>query len=385
MSKVDKYSIEPFVKKILLERDFFKFHPYLRDGVDVFISKDVFVHFIYLSSRKRIVLQVIPELIQALTWLNGKASVQVLNERFLKIKPGDIEDNAFTLFVKYLIEKCIVVDKSDICGYIHSAKFEKQLNFFVDLLDSEEQAATLQKKINHLHVAIFGLGAVGSWILQLLIQLGVKNFTLFDYDCFDHADLARNAFYEIGAEGKNKALWIGGYIKHHYPDVAVESASLRLMADTCLENFISKENVIVNAADEPYIGYTSIKLSRYCIEKNLPLLVAGGFDAHLASLGELIVPGVTPCADCYAQFFKEALADWKPITHPIQDRASGFGGLCSLSVFSASTVVMKLIKYLAFGASVVEAGRGELLFQEYKLDTFTVERNVNCAFCSKPR
>jgi hypothetical protein len=81
--------------------------------------------------------------------------------------------------------------------------------------------------------------------------------------------------------------------------------------------------------------------------------------------------------------FQEALVDWKPITHPVQDRASGFGGLCSLSVFSASTIVMKLIKYLAFGSSVVEGGRGELLFQEYKLDTFTVDRNPNCTFCSK--
>ena len=384
MSKVDKYSIELLVKKILLERDLFKFHPYLRDGVDVFISKDTLVHFIYLSSRKRIVLQVIPELIQALTWFNGKTSVQTLNERFLNIKPKNIKNDAFILFVKYLVEKCILIDKSDASGsYIYSAKCEKQINFFVDLLDSEEQAAALQAKINHLHIAIFGVGGVGSWVLQLLVQLGVKNFTLFDHDNFDHADLARNAFYERNAEGKNKATWTGDHIKFHYPEVEVKSHPLKLTANTNLENFITKENIIVNAADEPYIGYTSIKLSRYCIEKNLPLLVAGGFDAHLGSLGELIIPGVTPCADCYAHFFQEALVDWKPITHPVQDRASGFGGLCSLSVFSASTIVTKLIKYLAFGSSVVEGGRGELLFQEYKLDTFTVDRNPNCTFCSK--
>jgi hypothetical protein len=55
-----------------------------------------------------------------------------------------------------------------------------------------------------------------------------------------------------------------------------------------LDEFLDGVALIVNAADEPYIGYTSIKLSRYAVKNSLPLFVAGGFDAHLASIGEMI-------------------------------------------------------------------------------------------------
>lgn len=82
-----------------------------------------------------------------------------------------------------------------------------------------------------------------------------------------------------------------------------------LTTETALNSLISDTDLVINTADEPYIGYSSVLLSRYCVPRRIPLLVAGGFNAHLGSLGELIIPGVTPCADCYADYFQETLKD----------------------------------------------------------------------------
>ena len=112
-----------------------------------------------------------------------------------------------------------------------------------------------------------------------------------------------------------------------------------------------------------------------------PLLVAGGFDAHLASLSEMIVPRQTPCSHCYAIHFEETLRGWKPISHPIVDRHRGFGGLPSLSAFAASAAVLKIVRLLSEKGGDVEQGRGELLFDQYSIDSFKVGRNPECPIC----
>jgi len=117
------------------------------------------------------------------------------------------------------------------------------------------------------------------------------------------------------------------------------------------------------------------------------VLAAGGFDAHLASLGELLIPHVTPCADCYATFFHESLKDWKPIPHPVKEREGWFGGLGSLSTFSASTAVLDILGYFMNpeDRKAAPGGRGEFLFHDYSLDTFVVERDKECQFCGEER
>jgi hypothetical protein len=164
--------------------------------------------------------------------------------------------------------------------------------------------------------------------------------------------------------------------------INIESFNISLNIDTNLNDYLYDVDFIINAADEPYIGYTSLKLSRYCVSTLKPLFIAGGFDAHLASIGELIIPNVTPCSDCYANYFQKALENWKPIVHPVENRSIAFGGINSMSVFSASTSSLTILKYFINEENINEiGGRGEFLFPNYNLDTFEVYRNAECRVC----
>mgnify|MGYP005850415929 CR=1 FL=1 len=360
---------------------------WLRDGVDVYISPDAVVHFVFLSTRKRLRLRVTPLLFECLEWLDGSASVLELNERYearassLGIKPS----SSFVDFIQYLYGKGIIVRKD----WMHNAfcpeqvkRYSRQLSFLLDIEESEAAATALFKRIMDCRVALIGVGAVGSWILRELVQIGFQRFIIVDPKKLKPADRTRNAIFDHRLIGEPKAMVAERFV--HGQALKPETRALQSPLDiyTNVEELIGEEvDLIINTADEPYIGATSIKLSRYCVAKGLPLLVAGGFDAHLASLSEMIVPGQTPCSDCYAKHFEETLRGWKPISHPIVDRRRGFGGLPSLSAFAASAAVLKILRLLSEKGGDVEQGRGEFLFDQYNIDSFKVGRNPECPTC----
>ena len=113
--------------------------------------------------------------------------------------------------------------------------------------------------------------------------------------------------------------------------------------------------------------------------------IAGGFDAHLSSTGELIIPYITPCVECYAAHFKIALKDWKPKKHPVQIRYLEIGGLASLSLFSTSYACIEILKYIA-GLVEIEQSykiRGEFLFHDMSLTYLNIKKNPLCPICGK--
>jgi molybdopterin-synthase adenylyltransferase len=322
-----------------------------------------------------------------LEWLDGSTSVSELEARFSSQAIGleAVHASSFRDFLQYLYGKGILVRKDwmyEAFSPQYVARFSRQLNFFLDIEESAVAASALLRRIMECKIALIGVGAVGSWILKELVQIGFQRFVLIDPKSLSPSDRARNALFDRSLIGKPKVAVADRYIQSQAIDPEVRALQLPLDIDTDVASLIGSDvDLIINTADEPYIGATSIKLSRYCIRKGLPLLVAGGFDAHLASLSEIIVPGQTPCSDCYAMHFEEALRGWKPVSHPVVDRRQGFGGLPSMSTFAASAAVLKIVQLYAEKGGDVEQGRGEFLFDKYGIDSFKVERNPDCPTC----
>ena len=360
--------------------------PYLRDGVDVYIREDFELHFVFLASRKRIIVRASSALIESLVWLDGTKSKADLFQQFADTYVDERVEN-FKAFLSYLAGLGIVAnpnwDTELGLGDSVLALQKRQLAFLLDVLGTPKRVAEVQLKFGSARITCFGTGAVGSWLLRLLIGMGFRNFNLIDHGKCDSSDISRHAFHgSTGwAEGTSKVKATAAAMREHFSDMSITTFDEPLTTTSDLAKLIPKStDLVINAADEPYIGYTSVLLSRHCVPRRLPLLVAGGFDAHLASLGEMIVPYETPCADCYADFFRDALADWIPISHPVAERSKGSGGLCGLSVFSASAAAMSIMRLFS-GFSFSESGRGELIFDHYALENFRVERREDCLIC----
>lgn len=364
-----------------------KYKPRLRDGVDIYLESENDVTFVYLASRKRIKFRCHPLLIKSLSWLTGELSVEELNCRLINLSCEDfLVNNGFSEFIKNLYKKGILISEHWIeeislpCFY--KKRLERQLNFLLDITDSSDEVARIQSKIYQAKIAIFGVGSVGSWLCRELVMMGFHNFLLVDYGIVSEFDISRHGFFEQKAIGFQKTEVAKQMILDIDQEACVQVLDHALTIDSDLETLLLGIDFIIDTADEPYIGYTGLKLSRYCVKHKKPLMIAGGFDAHLGSLGELIIPGDTPCADCYNTFFKESLKDWKPISHPVKDRRSSFGGLVSLSVLAASTSAMTILRYFINPTATFEGERGELLFDDYDLSVFPVPKNPTCSVCS---
>lgn len=362
--------------------------PFLRDGIDVYVRGEDEVHFVFLATRKRITTKVKPILVQALAWLDGKEDVAQLTERIARVH-GEEARGQLLAFLDYLEFKGIIIEPDWLTrsgldeGTL--ALQQRQLAFLLDVLGSPEKVAEIQRKIGRARLVCFGVGAVGSWVLRQLLGLGFKQFVLVDHDTTEAADVSRHAFFEVTHVNEDhfKVRTTAERMRAQFEGLEITAKTEPLTTGADLEAIIEPDtDLVINAADEPYIGYTSVLLSRYCVPRRIPLLVAGGFNAHLGSLSELIIPGVTPCADCYADYFQEVLKNWKPVEHPVAERQDAAGGLCSLSVFAAGSATMKVLRYFT-GEGDFSGGRGELMFADYQLDAFKVERRPDCPVCSR--
>jgi molybdopterin/thiamine biosynthesis adenylyltransferase len=364
--------------------------PELRDGVEVFLypqkGEACQVLFLFLSNRRRLRIDCKPAFALLLKEL---AKTQPLADS-LSYVGLELDDEAKG-FLSFLEEEGIITTadplKTDLLPDAYVEQYKRQIYFLIDVLKSPQRALEVQKNIHDAHITVLGLGAMGGGILQQLCMMGFRQFTLVDYADVEENDIARTP-YKIASEvGVAKTKAARALVEDFAFEPTVQLHDTTLRTQTELDQLLQGTSLIVNTADEPYIGYTNIKLSRYTLEKDIPMMAAGGFDAHVASLGELLVPHVTPCADCYATFFDESLKDWKPIPHPVKDREGWFGGLGSLSAFSASTAVLEILSYFleADEREAIVGGRGEFLFHDYSLDTFTVERDVSCQSCGEGR
>ena len=358
--------------------------PRLRDGVDVYIVDDERLVFVFLSTRKRVTVGCKPFLIEALRWMDGTSSVQELRERAVCATGQASAGEELVEFINYLSSRSIVTDaawtESLPFPTPYSERLSRHMAFLVDMANGSEAALEAQRAIYSAYVAIVGLGGVGSWFCRLLPMMGFRQFLLVDGTPMPPSGIARDALFEHARIGRTRAECGKAEILALDPDAVVRCRSDVVRPKVDLDEIFRSVDVIINAADEPYIGYVNVLLSRYVVARRKILLAAGGFDAHLGCFGELIVPGRTPCADCYSRHFKRELRDWKPINHPVEDRTQGAGGLAALSAYSASQGALSLLRYF-LGRRDDSGARAEFLFEDYRIDRFTVNRDPSCPSC----
>ncbi len=116
--------------------------------------------------------------------VNNKKDIEVLIER------KDF-DEKFVLFEK-LKEKNMI--KKNQLNNFKNTKYEKSIEFISEISNNSNE---VQNKIEQSKVMIIGAGGMGNSILRQLIFLGVKNFTLIDFDNVEVTNLNRQEFYRV--------------------------------------------------------------------------------------------------------------------------------------------------------------------------------------------
>lgn len=359
----------------------------INPAVDIYsIGEDV-LEFYFINSRRRVTLKVSPQVITLVANIDGKNGIDEL----CKILGIDEKDNVQD-FVDYLVSQAILLVPEELekdrlqLAPIDVERYDRQIGYFTSLYSQSGYKA--QQHLLQQTVLIFGVGAIGSGIAMQLTMSGVRHFILVDKDVVTRDSLERHYFFRETDIGRDKCEALADCLRRIDEQVHCDSYRAIIDYDTDVTSWIERSTLVVNTLDEPYVGLTSMKIGRACYALRKPLYVAGGFDAHLMSTGELIVPDETPCVDCYTSFFQKTLSDWNPcyniqaVSESHQSKGQfEVGGLASMSLFSISYAVIIILSYMVTGDAHYSQGRGELLFDQLHIDYLNVTKDPHCHVC----
>lgn len=128
------------------------------------------------------------------------------------------------------------------------------------------------KRLNNAKVAIFGLGGVGSYVLEGLVRAGIGNFVLVDKDVVDITNLNRQIIATHKTIGKPKVEVARERVLDINPDAKVEIHQEFFMPETegILDNTI---DYIVDAVDTVT---AKIELAVRANKLNIPIISSMG-------------------------------------------------------------------------------------------------------------
>ena len=135
------------------------------------------------------------------------------------------------------------------------------------------------------HVAVFGIGGVGSWCAEALARAGVGELTLIDQDTVSETNINRQLAALSSTVGQEKAHVMARRIADISPDTRVHPRCARYEAETREEFFSTHYDYIVDAID---LVACKVDLIETALGRGIPIVSALGTGNKLdASLLEI--------------------------------------------------------------------------------------------------
>lgn len=104
-------------------------------------------------------------------------------------------------------------------------------------------------RLSRAHVAVFGLGGVGSWAAEALARSGIGALTLIDHDAVDVTNLNRQLVALESTLGKKKAEVMKARIADINPGARVHARIIFYTAETKSEIDLKPFDYIIDAID----------------------------------------------------------------------------------------------------------------------------------------
>jgi molybdopterin/thiamine biosynthesis adenylyltransferase len=300
----------------------------------LYILRDAEDNYIFISTATRRIkkFQVDPLVKEVIASLDSEQTEQDLIERLSsKYCLQDINSCLNAL------EKEGIVRKYEFD--LEKGRHYKQLLFLDELTDSREETLELQKRIKNSKVAVFGVGGIGTWIVNGLYQIGVGEIRITDPDVVEESNFNRQLFFDSGDVGKYKV----DVVKEKLKDANIIPFKKRVEPNHDLEDIVSGCNFLVNCADSPSVAETTRIIDDYANQHKIAYCVAGGYNLHLGMVGPVIIPEVTKTFDDFLEYQKsmDPLKDLEKLRDIGQT-----GNLGPIAGAVANIQTMEIFKYL---------------------------------------
>jgi molybdopterin/thiamine biosynthesis adenylyltransferase len=188
------------------------------------------------------------------------------------------------------------------------------------------------------HVAVIGLGGIGSPALQYLAAAGIGRFTLVDDDAVDVSNLQRQTIFTTRDVGHGKATSARRWLANFDDALEVNLSDSRISTDNAA-SLIEGADLVLDGTDN---FATRLAVSDACVQAGIPLLSAavGRFQGQVGAFA-----GHLPDSPCYRCFVGDAF-DAEDCDTCAED-----GMLGAMAGWTGSFAAMQAVRVLLLGVS----------------------------------
>ena len=227
-----------------------------------------------------------------------------------------------------------------------------------------------QEKISKAHIALIGLGGLGSPIIQYLAAAGIGEITIIDDDIIESSNLSRQVIYNINDIDKAKIDVAEQLIKRINPKVIINKFYKRLNQNN-IDLLLNKASIIIDASDN---FKTKFLLNKYS-HHNIKIFISGSATKMQGYLSVYDSGNnhLSPCFECFHHGEHLNLSEKSCANNGILGPVVGvIGSLMAVEIMKAITMKENLIigKMLYYNA----------LNNRFK--TINIEKRIDC-FCNK--
>ena len=126
-----------------------------------------------------------------------------------------------------------------------------------------------QQKLNNSHVAVFGLGGVGSYAVESLVRAGIGSITLIDNDVYSVSNLNRQLYATVNTIGKAKTEVAKARVLEINPNANVTLFNVFVLDNANDGIDFSKFDYVIDAIDTVSGKLSIIKRAK---ENNVPVI-----------------------------------------------------------------------------------------------------------------
>jgi tRNA A37 threonylcarbamoyladenosine dehydratase len=129
------------------------------------------------------------------------------------------------------------------------------------------------EKLKNSHIAVIGIGGIGTWVVEALARTGVGKLTLVDLDDVCITNVNRQVHAHDGQIGHQKTQAMAKRIKLINPECDIECLE-DFFTEKTAENILSQNyDYVVDCIDSTF---NKCLLAVLCKEKSIPLIICGG-------------------------------------------------------------------------------------------------------------
>ena len=150
------------------------------------------------------------------------------------------------------------------------------------------------KKLNNSHVIIFGIGGVGSYVVEALTRAGIGTLSIVDFDKVDETNINRQIIATHSTIGKKKIEAAKERILDINPNINLKIYDTFVSPDTIEKFDFSSYDYVVDAIDNVTGKLLIIQRS---IESNTPVISSLG-TANKLDPSKLILTDISKTHTC---------------------------------------------------------------------------------------